>query len=245
MLIENVRHQKGFTIVELLIVVVVIAILAAITIVTFNGINNRAIESSIQTELRQVSNKVGTYYAEKGSYPSNLNATDLSSDESSKYTYVTDEFSFCVSRSTPNASKTFSITQDGSLTESPCGPPTASAGCFAFDAGTIWEYRDFANPSCPMQFSIPSEINGEAVVEIQDNAFNNRAIVSVGIPNGVTTIGIGAFENNQITSLIIPASVTLIREYAFYGNQLSSVAIPNGTTLETNAFDPAVTIHRY
>lgn len=43
--------QKGFTIVELLIVVVVIAILAAITIVSYNGISNRAYDSSIQKDL--------------------------------------------------------------------------------------------------------------------------------------------------------------------------------------------------
>lgn len=43
--------QKGFTIVELLIVVVVIAILAAITIVAYNGISNRAYDSSIQKDL--------------------------------------------------------------------------------------------------------------------------------------------------------------------------------------------------
>jgi prepilin-type N-terminal cleavage/methylation domain-containing protein len=34
--------RQGFTIVELLIVVIVIAILAAITIVAYNGITNRA-----------------------------------------------------------------------------------------------------------------------------------------------------------------------------------------------------------
>jgi prepilin-type N-terminal cleavage/methylation domain-containing protein len=38
-------RQAGFTIVELLIVIVVIAILAAITIVAYNGIQNRAINS--------------------------------------------------------------------------------------------------------------------------------------------------------------------------------------------------------
>lgn len=48
-------HQRGFTIVELLIVIVVIAILAAITLVTYNGIVNRASDSSLQSELDQFS----------------------------------------------------------------------------------------------------------------------------------------------------------------------------------------------
>jgi len=41
------QKQSGFTIVELLIVVVVIAILAAITIVAYNGIQNRAKSSAV------------------------------------------------------------------------------------------------------------------------------------------------------------------------------------------------------
>lgn len=42
---------KGFTIVELLIVVVVIAILAAITLVAFNGISNQAREATLKSDL--------------------------------------------------------------------------------------------------------------------------------------------------------------------------------------------------
>lgn len=45
------KNKQGFTIVELLIVVVVIAILAAITIVSYNGIQNRAKTSALASEL--------------------------------------------------------------------------------------------------------------------------------------------------------------------------------------------------
>ena len=44
-------RQKGFTIVELLIVIVVIGILAAITIVVYNGIQNRANDAVVQSDL--------------------------------------------------------------------------------------------------------------------------------------------------------------------------------------------------
>jgi len=48
------QTNKGFTIVELLIVIVVIAILAAITIITYRGIQNRAHETAVQSDLRGI-----------------------------------------------------------------------------------------------------------------------------------------------------------------------------------------------
>ncbi len=47
---------RGFTIVELLIVVVVIAILAAITVVAYTGIQNRAHDAAVQSDLRKLGN---------------------------------------------------------------------------------------------------------------------------------------------------------------------------------------------
>jgi type IV pilus assembly protein PilA len=51
------QTQSGFTIVELLVVVVVIAILAAITIVAYNGITNRANATSAQETASTVQKK--------------------------------------------------------------------------------------------------------------------------------------------------------------------------------------------
>lgn len=63
------KKTSGFTIVELLIVVVVIAILASITIVSFNGIQNRAHDASVQNDLKLLSEQVQIYYAMNGSLP--------------------------------------------------------------------------------------------------------------------------------------------------------------------------------
>lgn len=61
--------QTGFTIVELLIVIVVIGILAAITIVAYNGIQSRARISGIQTNLLNIGKMALLYQADSGSYP--------------------------------------------------------------------------------------------------------------------------------------------------------------------------------
>lgn len=77
---------KGFTIVELLIVVVVIAILAAITIVAYNGIQNRARTSSAQSASSTMQKKIEAFNANTGAYPvtgsslaTQLNTTNESS----------------------------------------------------------------------------------------------------------------------------------------------------------------------
>lgn len=56
-------HKNGFTIVELLIVVVVIAILAAITIIAYNGIQNRAYDTAIKSDLKNLGTKALSYVA--------------------------------------------------------------------------------------------------------------------------------------------------------------------------------------
>lgn len=70
--VEKRQIDTGFTIVELLIVIVVIAILAAITIVAYNGIQDRTNNSAVQADLSNFAKKMGLYHAENGSYPLSL-----------------------------------------------------------------------------------------------------------------------------------------------------------------------------
>lgn len=60
---------KGFTIVELLIVIVVIGILAAITIVAYNGVQNRANDAAVQSDVRKIGLALQNYVALNSSLP--------------------------------------------------------------------------------------------------------------------------------------------------------------------------------
>lgn len=63
------KTMTGFTIVELLIVIVVIAILATISIVAYNGIQNRANDTAIQSDLNNFAKKVHLAAATTGEFP--------------------------------------------------------------------------------------------------------------------------------------------------------------------------------
>lgn len=90
------KKHTGFTIVELLIVIVVIAILAAITIVAYSGIQQRAESSSAQSALSQVAKKITTYAVENNdTYPNNLDSIGV---DTSEFQYYTTGSSYCLMR---------------------------------------------------------------------------------------------------------------------------------------------------
>ena len=71
-----VSRSAGFTIVELLIVVIVIAILATLAIVGFNNINARATESALKSELQSAAKLVETDLINSGAYPADAAAAN-------------------------------------------------------------------------------------------------------------------------------------------------------------------------
>ena len=88
---------------------------------------------------------------------------------------------------------------------------------------------------------IPSKIGGYDVENIGENAFYNKDITSVSIPNSVLTIGREAFyECQNLTSVTFEenAQISEIGAYAFYNcNNLANLIIPDSvTTIGENAF---------
>lgn len=70
-------NRKGFTVVELLIVIVIIGILATLTIISYSGVREDARNAKILSDINQVNKLIGIYYAKNGSYPATGSAMDI------------------------------------------------------------------------------------------------------------------------------------------------------------------------
>ena len=68
---KNIKNQ-GFTLVELLIVIVIIAILTVVSLVAYNGLQNQAKTSAAKSAADAVAKKAELYNTAKSHYPGSL-----------------------------------------------------------------------------------------------------------------------------------------------------------------------------
>lgn len=131
-------RQSGFTIVELLVVIIVIAILAAITIVSYNGIVNSSHDAVAKTDAKQLHEKIIMYQTTNGSYPSTVGELGFSDSQDTAYAYAVTSTTFCakvsvgsatyfVSENSTSPSKTDCGAGDGDGGDPPAALPTPLA----------------------------------------------------------------------------------------------------------------------
>lgn len=111
--------QNGFTIVELLIVIVVIGILAAITIVSFNGVQQRAGAAVLQSDLRSAATQLEIVSIDTGSYPGNT--SELRKSEGTTFEYTNNGSSYCLTASSQVAQASYYFdSTEGAISEGSC-----------------------------------------------------------------------------------------------------------------------------
>jgi type IV pilus assembly protein PilA len=84
---KMLKNEKGFTLIELMIVVAIIGILAAIAIPNFMSYQCKAKQSEAKSALGQIRVMQEAYRAEHDTYGSNLTSIGFSMPGDAKYSY--------------------------------------------------------------------------------------------------------------------------------------------------------------
>ena len=73
-----IKNQKGFTVLELVVVTVVIGLLAALMLVSFSGIDRTRRNTQRRTDIKEVADNLEIYAAKNNYYPTQANLNDES-----------------------------------------------------------------------------------------------------------------------------------------------------------------------
>ena len=123
--------KSGFTIVELLVVIVVIGILAAITIVSYTGITQKAIAATLRSDLKNASTQLEIDKTLNETYPATVGAANggsgLAKSNNTVYQYTSTGTAYCLTA--VSGMTAYYISSDNSVpTEGVCTGHTAPGG---------------------------------------------------------------------------------------------------------------------
>jgi prepilin-type N-terminal cleavage/methylation domain-containing protein len=243
------KTKSGFTIVELLIVIVVIAILATITVVAYNGIQQRARASAAASALNQAAKKLAIYSLENSTYPPNLAAANITNMSDVSYQYSITATGYCVTATSGTVS--YKISESTSATQGGCaghgqGGVAAISNLIpnpSVEANTTgWSYRWYGNVGGAGTNSRPTTggLYGSAYLRktwtvggaAADTGFNTSA-GQIAVTAGNTYMFSGSLRTNRSDV----ATRVGVQWYDSTGTQIGAAATwGSSTTLTANTW---------
>jgi len=233
-MINDINKRKkslGFTIVELLVVIVVIGIITTIVIVSYGGISKKAIEATLSSDLANASKQLEMHKAVNGVYPTANNCPTPGATE------------ICLSSSPGNKLAYESI--------SSANPPTYNLTGTNTNGSTISGTSDGKSPVIdPIALSAPTNLTAvaasSATINLSWNSVSGAVYYNLQQSSNSTFSTVTTIATQSATSFIA-SGLTAGTTYYFRVNAtpLSGGASAWSSTANTTTNSPGTALYYY
>lgn len=201
--------RRGFTIVELLVVVVVIGILASITIVSYSGITRSAKETALKADLRSAATSITIVQADTGTYPTPSLPSDVKASSGNTFLYTSDGSTYCLTAKSDQSNiASFYISNGGVITEGTC------SGHGAIADGAFIQTVTSAN--CPEARTRVVDARDNRTYWIQKLRYGSNGVIGCWMLTNLAYAGGGTNTYGDTKTLINGTSTSASATAPFY-----------------------------
>lgn len=204
------QFDHGFSIIELIVVIVIIGILSAITIVSYTGMQNRATVTSLKSDLNSAADllRIDQAHSSIGEFPDNLTAANggsgIPASKNTTYQYTVNNTNtpniprtFCLT-ATKNA-QSYNINQEGIPFAGPCPVLWLDAGIATSYPGTGTTWNDLSG----------NGNNGILSGNIVYDSANGGSLIFDGVDDYATVI------NNYSLNFSSEQTIIMVMKHTF------------------------------
>ena len=257
------KKKKGFTLVELLAVIVILAVILIIAMPKISDVIKNSKESSLETTAKLIASQAEKKYTENQvlDNSSTIKCSDVAKISANDYESCNITFDdkgnakvSIVGKGKFEGLQVVDGTKDSAKASVKEDVVETAAKYFSYEEVVGGISITGYNIEGGTDVVIPSQIDGKTVVAIAERAFTKSGVIpTLTAYNNDYKVSLLSYNSNNnyvikslafvpieglgITSVIIPNTVTSIGESAFERNNLINVEIPSSvTTIKVGAF---------
>ena len=234
--LRRIDHKKGFTIIELIIVMAILAILAMVSIPMINGYVAKANEATDIANLRSLNSVSQLFRFESNPITEDL-FSGLTTDSARMNALINQDY---LSEAVVPKQKDVFFTWNTDVqlwlmvdSKVPSDLPGVTMG-----TGGHKGYIKGSYTGSTLDLVMPLTLSNVSITHVYQDVFNGKGLTSLYFDPScaITEIHARAFNNNNLTEVTIPNSVTKLDYAAFNNNPITKITIGPNVAFETNVF---------